>query len=462
MKIRTRLTLQFTAIVALLMMVTSLTIYFTSAAFRKYDFYDRLERKANNTATLLIDVNEISSDLILRLEKNNPTSLPYEKISVYDINNKLLYSTDYKNEIRTNTGLFDKIRMKKKIEYLQDDYEVVGFLFTGKQDKFVVITAAKDIQGFKKLRNLRSILLMVFAVSILLIAAAGWLFAGRALAPISVVVNQVEKITESRLDLRVAEGKNKDEISQLAHTFNLMLSRIESAFKIQKNFIANASHELRTPLTSITGQLEVLLLKPNTEAEYRATIESVLEDMRNLNNISNRLLLLAQTSSENFHQQDKPLRVDELLWEARADLLRLKPEYSIDISISEKIEDDTQLTIDGNDYLLKIVFVNLMDNGCKYSDDKKVEVKISEENNKVTIQFADKGIGISAGDLQYIFEPFYRGQNATVKKGHGIGLSLVHRIVTLQNGKVSVDSALNKGSVFTLSFLTSTRLNQKS
>ena len=102
----------------------------------------------------------------------------------------------------------------------------------------------------------------------------------------------------ANLDARISEGNGKDELSQLAQTFNKMLERIESAFKTQKNFIANASHELRTPLTVITGHLEVILMNARKNEEYRKTIISVLGNIKNLNHISNRLLQLAQASSE--------------------------------------------------------------------------------------------------------------------------------------------------------------------
>jgi signal transduction histidine kinase len=124
----------------------------------------------------------------------------------------------------------------------------------------------------------------------------------------------------------VAEGTENDEISKLAHTFNNMLERLETAFKMQKNFIANASHELRTPLTTITGQLEVALMNVRTNTEYENIMYSVLEDIKNLNTASNRLLLLAQASSETSEIDFRPVRIDDVVWQGVAELRKRNPD----------------------------------------------------------------------------------------------------------------------------------------
>ncbi|MCK7462303.1 MAG: HAMP domain-containing protein [Sphingobacterium sp.] len=155
---------------------------------------------------------------------------------------------------------------------------------------------------------------------------AGRIFADRALQPVSNIIAQVNGISITNLNERIDEGNGTDELARLAGTFNGMLQRLESAFRIQKNFIANASHELRTPLTVISGQLEVILMKARENEEYRNTIISVLDDIKNLNNLSNRLLLLAQASSEIAEITFSPLRIDDTLWNARTEILKREKE----------------------------------------------------------------------------------------------------------------------------------------
>lgn len=450
MQIRKKLTYRFIAIVAFILFFSSLAIYISSADYRRDDFYNRLLNKARNTAKLLIEVEEVDAKLLHRMEQDNPASLPEEKIVIFNYKNQRIFNTDRELELKISQDLIDQIRLEEEVRYKENGFEVVGFMFADTYDRFVVIAAGKDIYGLSKLRNLRNILLFVFAISIIIVSISGWLFAGQALHPISKLVERVNNIGITSLNLRLDEGKNQDEISQLASTFNQMLDRLEKAFNMQKNFIANASHELRTPLTAITGQLEVVLMKDREADEYRQTMSSVLDDMKSLNNTSNRLLLLAQASSETSQVDIKPLRVDDLLWQVRQELTKRHPDYSIEIGFSESMEDEAQLTITGNEQLLKTAISNLAENGCKYSNNHQVEIFVLPCPKHLHILFKDQGIGIAEQELRHIFEPFHRGTNALGYKGHGIGLSLVDRILQLHHGRIEVQSTLGKGTTFTI------------
>ncbi|WP_295212809.1 HAMP domain-containing sensor histidine kinase, partial [uncultured Chryseobacterium sp.] len=106
----------------------------------------------------------------------------------------------------------------------------------------------------------------------------------------------------------------------------------------------------------------------------------------------------------------------------------------------------------GNPYLLQVAFLNLMENACKYSADKSCHVEIETNPEHIKIRFIDHGIGISAKDLSKIFDLFYRGANKSFEKGNGIGLSIVKRIVEIHEGKLTVDSEISNGSIFTVVF----------
>jgi signal transduction histidine kinase len=329
MNIRSSLTVRFILIVAIILVMAYLLIYFFSADYREEAFYDRLQSKANNTAKLLIDVDEVDITLLTKIEKDNPVNLPNEVIVIFDYQNKVLFTTDDDETLKIDNVLLDRIRLEEEVRFSQDNYEVLGFLFKGQYDRFAVISAATDIYGFNKLKNLRTILIIVFIISIFVVSISGWLFAGKALQPISKVVHQVDEISISSLNLRVDEGNGKDEIAHLAQTFNNMLTRLEGSFILQKNFIANASHELRTPLTAITGQLEVALLNSRSNDDYQKVMISVLDDIKSLSILSNRLLILAQTSTVGLHLKIMQLRIDEVMWQVREDLLRHNPAFVI-------------------------------------------------------------------------------------------------------------------------------------
>ncbi|NEN24858.1 HAMP domain-containing histidine kinase [Cryomorpha ignava] len=450
MEIRKRLTFLFVGIVAIILLLSSLSIFYFSSNYRQEDFYNRLRSKGRNTAKLLIEVEEVDAELLLRIELDNPESLSEEKIIIYNFANEILFNTDRDNIIQISSYLLDEIRLQGEVRFETKGYEVLGAMYTDRYDRFVVITAAKDTYGLSKLKNLRNILFIVFISGIGLASLTGWLYAGRALRPISRVVSEVDRITISSLNLRLKTDASEDEIARLATTFNKMLDRLEKAFKMQKDFISNASHELRTPLTAITGQIEVLLLKERSTSEYSETLHSVLDDIKNLNHTSNRLLLLAQASSESAISNLRPVRVDELIWQARTEVLKRSSLYQIKVNVAKEINDENKFLVNGNEQLLKTVLINLMDNGCKYSDNHTVEVSMYSDSGNLKTTFANTGIGIHSDDIHLIWEPFHRGRNALQRRGHGIGLSLVKRITEIHDGHIEVTSELNKGAVFIL------------
>lgn len=450
MEIRTRLTILFMAIVALIMVLASGAIYYFSANHRHEDFYDRLKTKGINTARLLVDVEEVDATTLRRIEGENRVSLHNERIVIFDYQNNELFSTDEDGLLEIRQEHLDDVRLYQEVWWTQDQLEVLGILFADRYDRFVVIIGATDIYGFRKLSNLRNILLIVIGISMVLLFVAGRIFAGRALAPINRVVRQVDNISIHNLDMRVDVGNGQDEVARLAKTFNRMLERLEGAFRLQKNFIANASHELRTPLTAINGQLEVALMKQRSGETYREILESTMDDMRQLNRVANRLLELAQASSEVSELGFQSVRIDDILWQARSELLKRNPEYHVNIAFAPELTDPEHLTVLGNDQLLKTAVLNLMENGCKYSYDKTVTVTAGISETSLRLKFQDKGIGIPPEDIANIFEPFYRSSNAIGIRGHGLGLSIVDRVIRVHGGQVTVASEPGTHTTFTM------------
>lgn len=453
MNIRAKLTVRFIFIIALILLIAFPLIYFSSANYRKDDFYTRLYNKGTNIAKLFIEVDEVDAALLRRIESDNPGSLPNERITIYNYQDTVLFSTDDDCILKVDDALLDEVRLNGEVRFTREGYEVTAFLFTSQYDRFVVVAGAKDIFGRSKLQNLRAILLFVFFITIVIASVSGWIFAGRALHPISKVINRVGEISISSLNLRVDEGNGSDEIAMMAKTFNSMLARLETSFTNQRNFIANASHELRTPLTSVTGQLEVVLLNERSPEDYRKAIQSVLEDIRNLTVLANRLLLLAQSTSEERERKTREFRIDEVIWQAKEELQKRNPEFSLVFDLDEDL-DDEKLTLVGDEQLMKSAMSNLMENGCKYSPDHKVTVYLKHSDYNLRVIFIDKGIGIPSKDFSKVFEPFYRGSNTGPIKGHGIGLSMVKAIVSLHAGVIEITSREGEGTTVVVHFPT--------
>ncbi|MBL0744161.1 HAMP domain-containing sensor histidine kinase [Chryseolinea lacunae] len=452
MNIRTRLTLIFFSLVVVMLSVICISIYFFSDNYRKEDFYRRLKNRATNTAQVLTEVKEVNADLLKRMERNNPASLPNQYIAIYNYRNEELYSSDGTPVVNIDTALLNRIRLQKEISFKEGKVEALGFLFADRYDRFTVVAAATDVYGRDALANLRNVLVLTFSLSLLLVSVLGWVYAGRVLSPISKIVSQVSEITEVNMNRRLDEGNQKDELSKLSQTFNSMLERLQAAFLSQKNFIANASHEIKTPITIMTSEIDVSLLQPRNPDYYVKVLRSVLGGLRGLNDLTTQLLLLAQTSASEPKTNFTMFRIDDALWEMKEELLKAFPKYKVDIDFDLKIEPDS-LSVFGDEHLVKVAILNLMDNGCKYSDDNRTVIQLEAGSaDFITLRFVNLGKGIDADELTKIFDPFFRGKGNLSIKGSGIGLSLVKRIVSLHRGAITVRSVPGEVTEFTVRF----------
>jgi signal transduction histidine kinase len=365
---------------------------------------------------------------------------------ILNFNKDTLYTSDKYWKLKEIDEIIGQVKSDREVVRRQDLYEVVGIPHTTGLYKFVVIGAAIDKDGLIHMKKLRIILLVVCLISLISFFIAGWFYSGRALKPISDVVSNVDDITITSLNLRVPEGNGTDEIGRLAITFNKMLERLETAFAMQKNFIANASHELRTPLTSINGQIEVLMMKDRSADEYKSVLGSVLEDIKSLIDLSNRLLLIARTSAEGPSSYSTKLRIDDIIWQSQEEMKKFNASFHINISPDSSVTDSEQIVVAGDEYLLKTAVSNIIENACKYSSDNSVDIKFGNTDKWVKVVFEDRGIGIPEEDIKKIFEPFYRGSNAISYPGTGIGLSLVNQIIKNHNGTINISSKIGQGT----------------
>ncbi len=450
MTIRLKLTLLFTALFASLLLVFATAIYFSNAKDREESYYNRLRQQAVTKADLLLGA-KVQPSVLQLIYKNSLNSLPQEEVAVYDTSFNLLYhDAVYIDRVKETRGMIDSIVRLKEMHIFVRDLQAIGFLYHFGGKDYVVTSAARDIDGLAKLQDLRIALMVGFCGAILLTFLAGYFFSRQALQPVSQIVDKVEEITASHLDLRIDEGRGKDEIAELAITFNRMLDRLENSFEAQRQFVSNISHELRTPLATIIGELEIAAKKGRTLREYEELTQLILQDARRLVKLSNGLLDLAKASYDKAEIAFKEVRLDELLLDTRAALLKANSGYGVNIIFEREIEEDDFISVRGNEYLLKVAFTNLIDNGCKFSDDQQSTVAISFHAKNVILRFSDTGIGISPEDIANIYTPFYRGANKKYAEGHGIGLSLTGKIIHLHQGSLSVSSRVNEGTTFTV------------
>lgn len=449
MTIKARLTLQFVMLASLMLGATSLAIYVQSGVFRRDEFYGRMTQRAENTAVILLQVDEVDEALLQKIERTTPVKLMDEGLLIIDHKGQVLFKTGRYDDINPAPALIDKVKQERNYRFKVGENEGLGLLYHYANKDYTIFVHARDVYGIRKQMNLLRMMLITNVIAVFIMLFLGRIYARRALEPVQSLVKQVKSLDEATLANRVDEGNGKDEIAQLAHSFNDLLYRLESSFKNQRQFIANASHELRTPLTAISGQMEVLLMRERDLNQYRETVASVLDDLRALSVMTNRLLILAQTGSTGMIRDFEVLRIDEAVWSARTELLKLHPTYKVHVNMAETEEPDAY-NIFGNDQLIRTVLLNLMDNACKYSADHRVTVSLATDGSMVALRVVDDGIGIPAEDLKTIAEPFFRGSNTAQVRGHGLGLSMVKRIVELHEGSFDIQSVVNQGTKVTV------------
>ncbi|NUM50686.1 MAG: HAMP domain-containing histidine kinase [Flavobacteriales bacterium] len=444
MKIRTRFTLIFAAIVGIILFSFSFAIYYLSEDYRQNDFHSRLQDRGIAKLKLLLTAEEDTDNLSFNQDIH---FISNENFVIYDRNKNLLYrdtaapvpSPEIINSIKPNQPHICSLT----------NAECIGFIYPYKENTYLIFSSGYDKHGMNYIANLKQILLFRGFIILLIILLCGWLYVGRLLKPISKIVQQAGKITYSNMNQRLSNGNSNDEIGQLTSTFNKMLERLETSFNAQKRFVSNASHELRNPLTAINGQIDVALMKDREKDEYKKTLQVISKDIKNLKTLTNNLLELAN-NDETFLQHFEEVRIDEILWSIRDEMAKQKPECAMLINYEKPTDSEKYLICKGDEKLLKTAFLNIIDNACKFSNNKSVEIKITPEKTNIILFFTDKGIGMPEAYLQHIFEPFYRGNNTMGIPGNGIGLSLVQRIIKLHSGKIFIRSKLNEGTTVEL------------
>jgi signal transduction histidine kinase len=425
--------------------------YYFSAKSRKAEYLERLEYRARSIANVIVEDDRIKIDLLRKLDRTTFQDLYKETILVYSSDYDLLYSNMKDTAIHTHTSLLNYIRDNKLYSYDKGSDEVVGIYYTEGAVSVIVLVSSFDKYGFQNLRNLSQILLLELLTAVVVLVGVGYFFARKMVQPIDRLVQQVDSINANNMQDTQVAIKGKDEIAKLGTNFNTMLQRLSESFHLQKSFVSNASHELRTPLAAIISQLQVALSKDRTKEEYHTLLTSVLEDAENLSELSNGLLQLAQSEMRQQEFVLSNVRIDELLMEMTT-FIRLKQKTAgkVEVHFIKVPDNDSLVTCYGNENLLKVLFLNLIDNACKFSGTNTAQVFIDFAARYIMIRIKDNGIGIPADEINKIFEPFYRGQNALQIRGHGLGLSICKRIVKIHNGYITAASGTHEGTTFTV------------
>ncbi|MBK7762869.1 MAG: HAMP domain-containing histidine kinase [Bacteroidetes bacterium] len=420
---------------------------------RKSEFYNLMKQKAKTHAELLFETQQIDSALLSTIDEKYRNPLSSENITMYNVDGKIIYSNNSAVEYPITTSILNEIKLKGELQLEKSPYRILGITFKGKYDDAIIIAGDIDWASITKNNYLFRLLSSLYLISIIIVMFAGRLFAQRALNPLSKVITQVNNMPIESLETRLTVVNARDEIGQLAITFNMLLDKIQNSLKLQKIFLSAASHEMKNPLTSITSQLQVLQLKARPTEEYQQTIDSVLEDLTHLNKTTNDLIEFSRLSYEmNVGVAFEPVRIDDIIWDCKEYYAKVNPSSNVKIKFANLPENQDDLIIHANIGLLKIAFLNIIDNGCKFSANHTVTIQLMAHPTTMEVSFADQGIGMSESEREHIFEPFYRTNNTSGINGHGLGLAIVSKIMKFHKAQIQIESMQNVGTTFFFHF----------
>jgi signal transduction histidine kinase len=267
------------------------------------------------------------------------------------------------------------------------------------------------------------------------------------------MINEVEAITDGRsLHRRLAVETTGDELARLGATLNAMIARLETSFSALRRFTADASHELKTPLTVLRADVERAMHSVPASNDQLVALEEALQETTRMADLVDSLLTLARADEGRFDLHREPFALEPLVHEVFETAVILGEDAGLVVRLSA-VEDATIL---GDRVRLRQLFLNLVTNAIKYtSRGGTVEVTAKRRDGEVQFAVRDTGIGISAADLPYIFERFWRADRArsrlSERGGFGLGLAISQWIAQAHGGTLTVQSRLHRGSTFTVS-----------
>lgn len=349
-------------------------------------------------------------------------------------NENLKIETNSNSIITTDVLMSGKMLRQKQVP-----------LYSNKKIKGYLLVAVSQQEAITILNNLFIILLLSYPITLILLFFVARIITARSIKPILNIIETTGKISQEDLNFRIELPKKKDELQLLSQTINELLDRIQNAVEREKQLTSDASHELRTPLAVIKGTLEVLIRKPRNQTEYLEKIDFCIKEVDRLNNLVSELLLLArfENQKQNIQREDISLNaiiLDEL--SRYSDKIKNKQ-----IVVKHNFTED--YIIKSDQYLISIIFGNLISNALKYSNQNgEISINLHNENSLVIVSIIDNGIGIKKDNIDKVFDPFFRSfpNNHPEIKGTGLGLSIVKRVCTLLDINVIIESEENIGT----------------
>ncbi|MBT3362782.1 MAG: HAMP domain-containing protein [Chloroflexi bacterium] len=457
MPIRWRLTLWFALILCVILILSGIVIH----TFLQRYLSDQIDSDLKVYSAQVhgtFHPNEISTPLDYKvfhdeLPAVNEFASPGIYIQIIDQNGNVVVKTDNlgSQELPVNLALieegFDDNVVIRTVAAGNNTRirMMVSPLFLG--DETLLLEVAQSLSPLDATMNqVRWAIIASILTALVLASIVGSIIVRYALAPVRKITTTASAIENSSdLNQRVGHTGPKDEIGQLADTFDHMIEHLNTVFESQKHFVADASHELRTPLTVIKGNID-LLKKNISEQDRKVSLSEIESETSRMVKIANDLLILAELESFQSEKQETVLLKDIAIQELKR-VQSITEDRQFNIRRAEELKANVVV------HRIKQLLVNLLDNAVRYTPKGgTITISIYQQSDWACLDVTDNGSGIASEHLSYIFDRFYRVDKAHSRSsgGTGLGLSIVAGIARQHAGKITVESTPDKGTTFTL------------
>ena len=424
-------------------------------------FLDKVGIFSDKTNVLTLDFNPeiVEGKKVIHVKPFNPGEENYlyvleikqNKDSVIPINT--VGDTDTEEASMTNEkmvdllesyNLKDNVSDGKIINIEKNKYFVFKVSRQIKNYKFNIYTLKNITQENKIYKRLEYLVILFTIIGVVITIIVSKIMSRRILKPINNVIKTAKSISTDDLSKRIEIPKEEDELQNLTLIINEMLDRLETSFENQTKFVSDASHELRTPLAIIKGYAEIIRKRGTADIDiFVESIDSIISETDNMRNLIQKLLFLAKGEITKINTKFIDIDANEMVHQIHSDTVVSTKTHSFHLEMGENYK------IKGDETLLQQAIRALIENATKYSEpNTNIYIKSFIKDGFGWISIQDEGVGISDEDAKRIFDRFYRVDLSRTKAtgGTGLGLAIVKRIVEIHNGRIEINSKMNKGT----------------
>jgi len=462
--VRTRLTLWYVSVLALVLVAFSLGVYFLLTR----SLYERLDGGLRATLDAMVvslerEIAEPESPKQAAVSTVEELFYPHQALAVFDAEGRLMAERTSQDGYRAQLPALALIPGQGVYLYtapeVKDDAGIrigVRRVKVATSGPAYVIAVGQSLETVtEELELLRHVFAVAVPAVLVLAGLGGWFLARKSLRPVVTMSDRARQLGAENLDERLPVSNPRDELGRLAGAFNELLARLEASFAQQRQFMADASHELRTPLGVIQTAAGVTLERERRgEGDYREALKLISEQARRLTRVVEDMFMLARVDAGRHPLHRSHFYLDELLGETARAAAVLAARKGVEIDMTGLPET----LYEGDEDLLRRMVLNLLDNAIKHTPaGGQVRLGLRREESKYLITVTDTGGGIPPEAQPNIFERFYRADKARARaqagngSGAGLGLAISRWIAEAHEGALELERSDETGSTFVAS-----------